>query len=661
MSTQSIAQPVTHIIPPERQFKKIFPNLPAHQTTAADLELLSKVMMDPNTRAPVDGAKVPAMLTYLGQFFDHDVTHDTQTTLNVPADLTTIENKETSYFDLSNVYGANNEFLNAQGKFDIGRTLNGEDDLPRDPTTGLALIADIRDDENLVISQLQLAFFKHHNRIFSELQLTNASLPLTQLIDMTKRQVILHYQYIVVHDFLKPICGQYFDRLFDAQGTPVVHPAIEALGPSIPVEFTGALYRMGHSMVRDAYYVNADFDVFPIFAQQLPAPLTSPPDLRGKRPLPSFFTFDWSMFTPMPFSKGFQVAENFDYFITQSLYTLPILPGVIGGGSNILPLRNLLRGVTYGLPTGQELARALGIPESEILSVTNRNWVLQTLNTDLTTAADLIRLTELYGEQTPLFMYGLMDNHLNGYGDHLGVLPSLVIGNVILNLIRNSPVNIFAENFSPVAGVHGCVSNGVYRMAEFFTHALNLQPFTAADVLPHPEANFMDPLDNRIFKNALIGHKFQPLTTPGALPEVVVQPFAGMVIPKYGPTLEPFNTTQVEINVVASNAVRAGLDSYSCVAKFLVNKQIEAIATGLLAPGGPITAPKAVVLSGGVLPQKPASTFVPNPDQVIGQIIADAFGEIATMTKVEAISRLPTVLQEIEAAISFNGVPTPLF
>ena len=132
-----------------------------------------------------------------------------------------------------------------------------------------------------------------------------------------------------------------------------------------------------------------------------------------------------------------------------------------------------------------------------------------------------------------------------------------------------------------------------------------------------------------------------------------------MVIPKYGPTLEPSFTNQVEINTVAKNAVNAGLDSYSCVIKFLVNKQIEAIAVGTAGPGGPITAPSAVVLPGGVLPQKPASTFVQDPDQVIGQTIADAFGELAEMSRNTALVRLDLVLIEIDQALF--GIPPVLY
>ena len=59
-----------HAIPPERTFKKLFPSLPAKQCIDSDLELLSKVMLDPNARGPVDGSKVPAMATYFGQFID---------------------------------------------------------------------------------------------------------------------------------------------------------------------------------------------------------------------------------------------------------------------------------------------------------------------------------------------------------------------------------------------------------------------------------------------------------------------------------------------------------------------------------------------------------------------------------------------------------------
>lgn len=648
-------------IPPEKQFTKIFPTLFPHTCADTDLELLATVMLDPQARGPVNGAKVPAMLTYFGQFIDHDITHDTQSNLQTHADLSTIENKETSWFDLSNVYGSANEFLNAQGKFDIGKNSNGEDDLPRDGT-GLALIADIRDDENLIISQLQLAFFKFHNKVFDDIQSQNPTLTLIETINEAKKIVVLHYQWMVVNEFLKPMCGRFFDRLFDINGNPSISPEIQQLGPAMPVEFSGALYRMGHSMVRDAYYINADFDIFPIFASKLPQPLVSPPDLRGKRPLPPFNTFDWSMFTPMPFSKGFQVAENFDYFVTSSLYKLPILPGVIGGGSNILPFRNLLRGKnSYQLPSGQDLARACGIPEQEILSVSNKNWVLQTLNTDLTTMADLIKLTDLFGEATPLFLYGLMDSHLNGFGEHLGALSSHVIGNVILNLILQSPINIFGEKFTPQSGQFGCVENGTYRFAEFFTYTLNLPQFTSTDILPGPESNYFDQFDNKIFSNALIGHKFQQLAIPGAIPEALVQPFPGMIIPKYGPSLPLLFTTQVEVNTVAQNAVNAGLDSYSCVCKFLINRHLEAIATGVAPPGRPLVAPKAVVLPGGILPVQPPSDVVLDPEQQIGKIIFDAFDIPAEISQPAALAILEQVLKEIQDALSVGGIPTPLY
>jgi len=59
------------------------------------------------------------------------------------------------------------------------------------------------------------------------------------------------------------------------------------------------------------------------------------------------------------------------------------------------------------------------------------------------------------------------------------------------------------------------------------------------------------------------------------------------------------------------------------------------------------------------LPQKPALTFVPDPDQVIGQTIADAFGELVEMSRNTALARLNQVLLEIDQ--SLFGIPPVLY
>jgi hypothetical protein len=635
--------PIAHGVPPQNFFNRCFPNLPALQSADADLSLLATTMLDPNARGPINGSKISSGMTYFGQFIDHDLTLDETSQLGVTVDLTTLHNIRTSFFDLDNVYGVNNQFLNAQGLFDIGANLIGEEDLPR-AANDIAIIADTRDEENLIISQLQLAFLKFHNRVFADVTAANPSFTLLQKIGAAKQIVTHHYQWLVIHDFLSSICGKYFNRLFDAAGVPIISPQIQAMFPNMSIEFSGALYRMGHSMVRDAYYINKNFDVFPIFSPTLPPPLITAPDLRGFMSLPSNFTMDWSMFFAMPFTKGFQVSERFDTSINQTLYSLPI--SVASTAS--LPERNLLRGKTYGLPSGQDLARAFGLLEDEILTRTKGNMIIQTQDMPAITSNDLNHLETVFGDATPLFYYGLKDNHVNGNGEHLGPLSAKVIGETMLSLMLNNPNSIFNTIFTPTAGQYGCVTTGVYRFAEFFTYALTLRPFTANDIIPTAYTNFFDPFENVQFKTATVGHAFMPQV--GLAAEIVVQPWRGKVNHQFDPTLALIDATQIEINTVAANAIKFGVDSTLAVVQFLNNRLILAIAQGgaALAPD----APKAAIFP----PAVPPPPFVPpnivmTPAQERANAIFLAQDVAAFMLQPDAVRDAARAQKEITDAL----------
>jgi hypothetical protein len=643
--------PTPHGLPPQNFFNRCFPNLPPFLPADADLSLLANTMMDPNARAPTQGSKVPAGMTYFGQFVDHDITFDEASQLGTTADLTTLHNTRTSFFDLDNVYGVNNQYLNASGLFDIGRNINGDEDLPRD-AAGIAIIADPRNEENQIIGEFQLAFLKYHNRVFADVSIANPNFTLQQKIDTSKQIVTNHYQWLVVNDFLASICGRFFSRLFDANGVPIISPEIQAMYPNMPIEFSGALYRMGHSMVRDSYYVNKNFDVFPIFSPTLPSPLITNPDLRGFQPLPANFTIDWSMFFPMPFSKGFQVAERFDVFMNETLFNLPI----VVANTASLAERNLLRGKTYNLPTGQDLARAFGIPEEEILTRTKGNMIIQTQDFPVITANDLNHLETVFGDSTPLFYYGLKDNHVNGNGEHLGSLSSKVIGETILSLMKNNPNSYLNNGFRPVAGQYGCVSSGKYTFAEFFTYALNLPPFTSTDLLPTAFTNYFDPFENGQFKMALTGHALSPQV--GLAAEALVQPWAGKVAHQFDPTLALLNATQVEINTVASNAVKFGVDSTLAIVRFLNNRHIISIAQGLVGPAAP-DAPVAAIFP----PAVPPPPYVPppvvlTPEQRRADAIFVSQDAALFMQKPDAVKDAARAQKEITDAL--GGIVAPM-
>ena len=130
-----------------------------------------------------DNEAIPAGYTYFGQFVDHDITFDPVSSLQRINDPDALENFRTPRFDLDSVYGSgpgDEPFQYDRDSIDgvkllvgKGRDVNtgettSEDDLPRN-AQGIALIGDPRNDENIIVSQLQLAFIKLHNKFVDQI------------------------------------------------------------------------------------------------------------------------------------------------------------------------------------------------------------------------------------------------------------------------------------------------------------------------------------------------------------------------------------------------------------------------------------------------------------------------------------------------------------
>src|SRR5436309_6560469 len=122
-----------------------------------------------------DNPDLTAGFTFLGQFLDHDMTFDPTSSLARRRDPEAVRNFRVPALDLDSVYGGGpvvSPHLYDQ-EVDAGRTsllteeipgsaacsLDGRarSDLPRN-SQRIALIADPRNDENLVVSQLHLAW-----------------------------------------------------------------------------------------------------------------------------------------------------------------------------------------------------------------------------------------------------------------------------------------------------------------------------------------------------------------------------------------------------------------------------------------------------------------------------------------------------------------------
>jgi hypothetical protein len=378
------------------RFGRLFPKSTAGQFKHDALVKLANHMVSPFD-APKDSpddeeSGIPALYTYLGQFIDHDITFDPTTSFQKHKDPNATEDFRTPAFDLDNVYGrgpGDQPYLYQDDgiSFLLGGPItqgsnDGARDLPRN-VRGRALIGDPRNDENSIVSQLQGLFLRFHNRLVQD-ALKKGQKPIFEHI---QNQVRKTYQYLVINDFLpRIVSADVLDKYrtsgrFD-QAKLKVFKGFNI--PFMPVEFSVAAYRLGHSMVRPGYRLN-DTVLVPIFPVPVDVAPGFPEGLTGFRQLISDWALDWGRFIDIDI-RDYGSAEDADnnlkattpanfnrlqfaYRIDTALVTpLKSLPPAVASNPASLPLRNLERGVEFGLPTGQETARLLNLPANEILT-----------------------------------------------------------------------------------------------------------------------------------------------------------------------------------------------------------------------------------------------------------------------------------------------------
>jgi len=219
---------------------------------------------------------IPAGYTYLGQFVDHDLTFDrTQVTLGQhvsPADLLQARSPT---LDLDSLYGAgptdpaSEKFYSDDRHLKLGKTaaidpdpaFEGHD-LPRgagstQKAKRRAIIPDPRNDENLAVAQTHLAMARFHNRIVDTLP---ASVPAGQRFAKARELAVKHYQWMLRHDYLPRICEErILADVFTNGRKAFERNAAPTDVPTMPIEFSVAAFRLGHSMIRRDYNWNKRF------------------------------------------------------------------------------------------------------------------------------------------------------------------------------------------------------------------------------------------------------------------------------------------------------------------------------------------------------------------------------------------------------------------
>jgi hypothetical protein len=440
----------------EGRFGVMFKNADGFAPPDALLKSLAGEMGEPAgpNAFDLDNPRIPAGFTFLGQFIDHDMTLDRTPVPDQEVDPLALTNFDTPQFDLGSLYGRGPQLdpdlyePGGSGRMRVVRTAQGVDDLPR-RADGTAFVGDARNDENLIVSQLHLVFAKFHNRCLE----TGLARTLAQAQQLTR----WHFQWIIVHDFLERVVGaDVVNRFLGVSGrvSREFYKPKNPNRPMMPIEYSVAGYRFGHSMIRAAYLMNARTAppvVAPIFGAE-------GADLRGSRPLPARLEIDWRHFFAVPGQPDAprNQARRIDAKLSRPLFDLP--PTVVSDAMTSLAERNLIRGKRLGLPAGQDVATRMGEP-----ALNNTQLGLPDPN------------NPGWAGKAPLWFYVLRESELKAGGERLGPVGGRLVAEVILGILDADKASYLhaKPGFTPKAPVAG--AGGQFRMGDFIKFAQNLR------------------------------------------------------------------------------------------------------------------------------------------------------------------------------------------
>ena len=445
-----VTDPMPGDVPEMRKFRFSRMGPKGSAVDKATVSGLAKAMTD-SPGPDSSGPTIPAGFTYLGQLIDHDLTMDrTAKALGSTVTIEELLQGRSPALDLDCMYGRgpadaeDSKFYSDGIRIKMGTTAPSPDLLnpgvtlgPRDgydlPRVGqgslkverrVALIPDHRNDENLIVAQTHLALIRFHNRVVDQIA---PSTPSADLFDKARELVVKHYQWMIRTDFLPrlvdpAIVSDVFAngrKFFEKDSTP-------ANMPTMPIEFSVAAYRLGHSMIREQYNWNRIFRAGGAAPASLgllfqfsgtSGTLSPPPSTPNDREsgdferLPSNWTVDFRRlynFTEVgradltPPEGSPNVAMKTDTQLVDPLKNLPL--GSFGGPSSTPPeelnlaFRNLTRANMVELSSGQEMAAHMGITPLTAAKLT------QGLPASLKSV----------GTQAPLWYYILREAELNG-------------------------------------------------------------------------------------------------------------------------------------------------------------------------------------------------------------------------------------------------------
>lgn len=449
----------------------------------------------PLSDMPVLQMRLPAAYTYFGQFVNHDISApvgdvvsqatepapvgvvgavdppglDRSRRSGVQVILDNLVNEHPEPLMLHSLYGDGPgsadpavRALYADGKrFRLGRTrreadqvftdakidpadvvhATGAPDIPR--KDGLPLIADQRNDENLIISQLHLALMLFHNKAVDVLE--PAFRDAAACFAEARALVTRHYHWLILNDYLPQLMSKAIRRPFAR------YPSRLTEAHRVPLEFTTAAFRFGHSMIGAAYDFNENFglhgkidpegaslvDLFKFTSLR-----NMGQDAPGLPELPDHWVIDWDRMTRLlPGTettppREFGSAERIDLTFARDMLNLVGDSDVAVHGSILF--RNLMRGFHRRIPFGQALAARYGVApltEAEVRDALPQETTLAPGKKSLREVAEQLGLLS----ETPAWLYFLCEARMREAGERVGETASHIIADTIVGLMRLNP------------------------------------------------------------------------------------------------------------------------------------------------------------------------------------------------------------------------------
>jgi Animal haem peroxidase len=414
----------------EGRFGAMFKKLPAFTPSDDLLTSLAETMVEPDTSDAFlnTSTRLFAGFTFIGQFIDHDITLDTTPFDQQQQDPDAKVNFRTPRYDLDSVYGqgpgTDSQFYDPadRDKFLLKINVNNVLDVPRD-SNGRAIIGDPRNDENLIIVQFHKAVAQFHNEIVKYVRAQG--MRKEWVFEAARRLTRWHYQWAVIHDFIPRMTGDVF---IGENGTvykevagkpPVINlnyykPTNRDGRPFMPVEFAVAAYRFGHSLIRPFYVINdtGKVDIFGADGGR---------NLNGGRPIPEDLVMVWNNILPDLGNSAARPPRKIDTKLSIPLSTLPGSAVPPPDPTKHLAIRNTLRGKRVGLPSGQQVAKAMRVP------------VLSNATLGLSNDSG-------WGGEAPLWYYILKEAELAPYnGERLGPVGGRIMAETLVGLLQRDP------------------------------------------------------------------------------------------------------------------------------------------------------------------------------------------------------------------------------